>query len=78
MDSIEWRAIYKNGEIFPQHKKDGNANKYGDIDRSRLEYFDLHKGETLLFRLHMEPGRRLIVRRRTVGNLARGRGSRYE
>ena len=69
MQEISWKAVYNDGTCLPQYNKDGSVNKYPDIDRSKLKYFELLDGDRLLFRLHMEPGRRLIVRRRTIGNL---------
>ena len=66
--AISWKAVYKDGSILPQLAEDGKENKYGDIDRDNLEFFELFKGEKLIFRLHLEPGRRLIVRMRTIGN----------
>lgn len=66
---ITWKAIYKDGTELPQHNKDGTVNKYPDIDRSKLEFFELRQGKKLIFKLHLEPGRKLIVRRRTIQTL---------
>jgi len=66
--ALSWKAVYKDGSMLPQLRKDGKENKYEDIDRDNLEFFELLKGEKLIFKLHLEPGRRLIVRRRTIGN----------
>lgn len=59
-----WRAVYNDGSFLNQYNDDGTNNKYPDIDRVKLEFFELWNGEKLLFRLHLEEGRRLIYRRR--------------
>jgi len=69
MSKITWNAIYKDGTNLPQYNVDGAVNKYPDIDRSKLEFFELNQGEKLLFKLHLEAGRKLIVRRRTMQSL---------
>jgi len=66
---VYWRAVYKDGTVLLQTTKEGKKNKYADIDRDKLKYFDLLDGNKLLFRLHLEPGRRLICRRRTIGDV---------
>ncbi len=70
---IYWKAIYRDGTVFPQFNEDGSENKYPDINRKELEFFELRMSDgdsdRLLFKLHLEPGRKLIVRRRTTGNI---------
>jgi len=68
MQGVYWKAVYKDGSILPQLNEDGKENKYTDINRDNLEFFELHKEGKLIFRLHLEPGRRLIVRKRVIGN----------
>jgi len=63
---ITWKAVYKDGTELPQHNKDGSVNKYPDIDRTKIDCFELYREEKLIFKLHLEEGRRLIVRRRTL------------
>jgi hypothetical protein len=67
--NIYWRAVYKDGTELSQFKEDGSENKYPDIDRGKLAFFEIHSTDSVLFRLHLEPGRRLIVRKRIIGNL---------
>ena len=69
---ITWNAVYTDGTSLPQYSEDGLVNKYPDIDRSKLEFFELHKDKNLLFKLHLEKGQRLVYRRRTVRNVSTG------
>lgn len=61
---MQWVAYYSDGSSLPQYNADGSENKYQDIDRSRLESFALWQDSTKVFHLHIEPGQRLIYRRR--------------
>lgn len=60
--SLTWVATYMDGTQLHQ-------GKYGDIDRSKLLYFDILNPEskTPIIRLHLEdPRKRLIWRLRTM------------
>lgn len=71
---MQWKAYYNDGTSLPQFNAAGFENKYADIDRSKLEAFALFKddaivpqfdnGSGLVFALYLEPGQRLIFRRR--------------
>ncbi len=62
---MKWIARYNDGEILEQYKPDGNENRYADIDRSKLVSFVLLDDEdNHVFELHLDPGQRLIYRRR--------------
>ena len=69
MQGVYWRAVYRDSTSLSQVTEEGKTNKYADINRENLKYFELLDGSKLLFRLHFEPGRRLIVRKRTIGNM---------
>ncbi len=69
MQKIIWRAVYEDGSGISQIENDGSTNKYQDIDRTKLKFFELWKENKLLFRLHLEEGRRLIYRRRVTINM---------
>lgn len=69
---ITWQAVYVDGKTLSQKNEDGTENKYTDIDRSRLTFFNLYEGTKLIFRLSLEDGRRLIYRRRVSANLYTG------
>ncbi len=66
--NIQWKAVYDDGKELPQVNEDGSENKYPDIDRSKLAFFEIYKEEKLIFRLHFQEGRRLIYRRRVSVN----------
>jgi len=61
-----WRAIYKNGSILDQRRKDGALNKFSDIDRSKLSQFILLKENKPIIILHLDENKRLIYRRRVA------------
>jgi len=67
-----WKAVYSNREVLNQYNEDGSCNQYPDIDRDRLEYFDIVEGDKLIFRLHLEAGRRLIYRKRVAQDMMSG------
>jgi len=77
--SIYWKAIYKDGTSLCQFEEDGKENKYPDIDRYRLAAFEIRKAaareqpDRLLFKMFMEPGRRLIYRRRVLERMQFGK-----
>ncbi len=63
---MQWVAYYNDGTHLCQYDDDGTENKYADIDRSKLDSFALYDRPATrkLFHLHIEPGQRLIYRRR--------------
>jgi hypothetical protein len=71
-ESIKWKAVYENGTELPRFNEDGSENKYTDINRAKLEFFEIYKGDRLLLRLHLEEGRRLIYRRRVSKKVSTG------
>lgn len=61
---IEWRAVYSDNTHLDQFAENGIENKYSDIDRTKLQAFDiLHDGITVL-RTDLSNKKRLIYRRR--------------
>lgn len=62
---ITWVANYKDGSYLCQYER-GIANKYTDIDRSRLDKFELLRGDKVFYSLTLHEGQRLIYRRRTL------------
>jgi len=71
----EWEAIYSDGTTLPQYNEKGEANGYENIDSTKLKAFAIYTWITdpfaefiteknLVFRLHLEPGQRLIYLRR--------------
>ena len=69
---ISWKAIYNDGKEFPQFNEDGTENKYPDIERNKLEKFNIYKDDKLIFVLHLEGSRRLICRFRVEQKLISG------
>lgn len=61
---LKWKAVYSNGGSLNQYNEDGSVNKYTDIDRGILEFFELYRDEKLIIRIHLGDGKRLIFRRR--------------
>ena len=63
-----WKAIYSDGSFLPLF--DGEKeNKYPDIDRNRLLFFELYLDSKLVIRIHLLDGRRLVFRRRVFKQL---------
>ncbi len=60
---ITWKAIYSDGSLA-QHNSDGSENSYKQIDRSKLQSFELYDGEKLIFILNLNKNKQLIFRRR--------------
>ena len=77
--SIYWKAVYNDGKELIQFEEDGTENKYPDIDRSKLAVFEIRKAasgdqpDRLLFKMYLEPGRRLIYRRRVIEKMRFGK-----
>lgn len=63
---LQWMAVYDGNETLSQYNEDGTENKYGDIDRERLERFLLMDGECPIIVLNMDQNKKLIYRRRTA------------
>ncbi|KKN28238.1 hypothetical protein LCGC14_0856480 [marine sediment metagenome] len=71
MPELTWVAVYNDGTVLPQRNGDGSENRYGDIDRSNLVEFHLYERNgngrgRLRYALYLDPGQRLIWRRRVV------------
>jgi hypothetical protein len=64
-DKVTWQAVYNDGFVLPQYD-DGRVNKYPDIDRTKLERFELLKDGKVFYSLTLNEGQRLIYRRRTL------------
>src|SRR5574342_774232 len=61
---MQWVAHYSDETELPQYNADGTENKYADIDRARLQYFEFRDTGRIVLRTYLEPGQRLIYRRR--------------
>ncbi len=66
---LKWKAVYLDGKSLNQYNEDGSINKYTDIDRSILQFFELYKENKLILRIYLGDGKRLIYRRRVTLNL---------
>lgn len=64
---LYWRAVYSDGEELLQYEG-GKENKYPNIDRERLQRFDLLDFMTNkpVYSLWINEGEQLIFRRRTL------------
>lgn len=64
---LYWIANYIDGSKLEQFQ-DGRENKYIDIDRERLQRFDLIDNNTKrpIYALYLHDGQALIYRRRTL------------
>ena len=69
---LKWKAIYSDGKSLNQYNEDGSVNKYTEIDRTILQFFELYKEDKLILRVHLGDGKRLICRSRATMN-TRGR-----
>lgn len=65
---ITWKAIYSDGKSLNQYNE-GTVNKYTDIDRDKLKFFEIYDGDKLILRIHLEEGKRLIFRKRVAQTL---------
>lgn len=66
--NLVWKAHYKDGTFLDQYT-DGKPNGYENIDRKKLEAFEIIGDGKRIFCLFLEPGQRLIFRRRTAFDL---------
>lgn len=65
-ERLRWRAVYDNGKHLEQKEPGADSPKYGDIDRTKLLYFDLLLGDTLIYRLRIKSPRQMLIYRRRV------------
>ena len=63
---IKWKAVYLDGKSLNQYNEDKSVNKYTDIDRTILKFFELYDRDKLILRVHLDEGKRLIYRRRVA------------
>lgn len=62
---MPWVARYNDGTELTQFNADGSEHRYTDIDRSKLVSFALYDADGgKILEVHLEPGQRLIYRRR--------------
>ena len=62
---ITWEAVYDNGvESLFQYAPDGTPTPYTEINRTRLTHFRMWGQGRVLLMLCLDPGQRLIWRRR--------------
>ena len=73
--TIFYTANYNDGTKFSFSEDDAGKGDYKKIDRTKLKSFEVYNDTKLLHRLHLEPGQRLIARRRVQkkisGNIKR-------
>lgn len=63
--TIFYKAIYNDGTFFNYSEDNEETKDYYKIDRTKLIAFELwNNNETLIHRVNIEPGQRLINRRR--------------
>ena len=66
MDTITWQATYNDNAVLKQFTGK-RVNRYEDIERVNLKFFDLMKDNKVFLRIHFDdPRKRLIYRRRAV------------
>lgn len=70
---ITWKAIYSKGKSLKQYN--GKTNKYTDIDRDLLKFFEVYNQDKLILRLHLDKSKRLIYRKRVEQNVMTGKKS---
>ena len=63
---FQWRAVYNDGSHLMQIDYDGNKHSYSDIDRTKLEAFEMYEGGVRVISIRFKPGQRLIWRRRVL------------
>jgi hypothetical protein len=64
MSRFSWEAIYEDGQMVQQKEEDGTVHSYEELNRQGLIEFRLVEGRRILFALGLDPGQRLIWRRR--------------
>ena len=66
-----WRAIYNDGTVLKQ--VNGTIeNKFGDIDLSRLNKFELVSNNGFIYSINLNPSRTLIYFVRVTGSISNG------
>lgn len=63
---MQFRALYKDGTNFEWDDDISNGKGYDKIDRTKLVGMELYHEGSLVHRLHLEDGQRLIYRRRPL------------
>jgi len=58
---IQWKAVYDDNSYLNQE-----GNKYTDIDRSKICFFELYRDNKLVLRLHLDENKKLIYRKRVA------------
>lgn len=64
--TIFYTAIYSDGTKFSFSEDDAGKGDYKQIDRTKLKSFEVYNDTKMIHRLHLEPGQRLIARRRVM------------
>lgn len=65
-DRFKWKAVYNDGSHLMQVDYEGNKHSYHDIDKSKLESFEMWEGGVRVISIRFKPGQRLIWRRRVL------------
>jgi hypothetical protein len=63
---MQWKAVYTDGTHLDQIEESGDKNEYKDIDRDKLQAFELWDEDKRVISLRFSKGQRLIWRRRTI------------
>lgn len=71
-EQYTWTAYYDDGTELPLICKCGFKHVYHDIDRTKLAAFGILKDNSLIYRVFLEPGQKLIYRRRPSGDFKTG------
>jgi len=66
-EKYTWTAYYSDFTELDQICKCGFHHVYHDIDRTKLAAFGIKKDNVLIYRVFLEPGQKLIYRRRPSG-----------
>lgn len=69
-----WEAIYSDGTTLTQYNEKGEKNGFENIDRTKLKAFAIYGNKKLHFKLHLEPGQKLIYLRRSFINFSSSNG----
>ena len=73
-----YRANYSDGTHFTFSEDSEGKDDYKKIDRSKLVSFELYNDTKPMHTLHLEPGQRLIVRRRVLKQFGTKGGVAFE
>lgn len=74
MVEFTWIANYNDGTKLKMFNNDGTENKYPDIDRTKIESFDIMDGNYIVYHLKINPGdvffyRRIVAKQLIASNL---------